>query len=264
MATPAVSVLMGVRNGAPWVAQAIESILAQSLGDLELIVVDDGSTDDTPMLLARTQDPRLAVERQPPSGLTRALGRALARARAPLIARLDADDVARPDRLAEQVAFLARHPEIGLLGSAARVVDAAGREVGEIRPPENDLALRRALIRRNPFVHSSIVARRLLVTRAGGYDPAFAVAQDYDLWLRLAPLTRLANLSQPLVTRRLLPGRVTAAREDERLRAEARARWLAVRRGTYPVWSVVWALRPLAALALPRPVRAALRTALGR
>jgi glycosyltransferase involved in cell wall biosynthesis len=264
VATPAVSVLMGVRDGAPWVVQAIESILGQTFGDLELIVVDDGSTDDTPMLLTRIQDPRLAVERQAPSGLTRALGRALARARAPLIARLDADDVARPDRLAQQTAYLAGHPEVGLLGSAARVVDASGREVGEIRPPEDDAGLRRALIRRNPFVHSSIVARRPLVTRAGGYDPAFPVAQDYDLWLRLTALTRLGNLPEPLVTRRLVAGRVTAAREDERLRAEARARWLAVRRGTYPPWSVVWVLRPLAALALPRPVRAALRTALGR
>lgn len=264
MATPAVSVLMGVRDGAPWVVDAVESILGQSFGDLELIVVDDGSTDDTPVLLARIQDPRLAVERQAPAGLTRALVRALARARAPLIARLDADDVARADRLAQQTAYLASHPDIGLLGSAARVVDASGREAGEIRPPEGDAALRRALIRRNPFVHSSIVARRLLVVRAGGYDPAFPVAQDYDLWLRLAPLTRLGNLPEPLVTRRLVPGRVTAAHEDERLRAEARARWLAVRRGAYPPWSVVWALRPLAALALPRPVRVALRTALGR
>ncbi len=131
MSLPAVSVLMGVRDGAPWVAEAIESILGQTLADLELIVVDDGSTDDTPTLLAGMRDPRLVVEWQPPKGLTRALGRAFARARAPLVARLDADDVARPDRLERQHAFLAAHPEVGLLGSAARVVDEAGREVGD-------------------------------------------------------------------------------------------------------------------------------------
>ena len=260
-AAPAVSVLMGVRDGAPWVAGSIESILGQTLGDLELIVVDDGSTDDTPMLLARVGDPRLVVERQAPAGLTRALGRALARARGALVARLDADDVARPDRLERQHAFLAAHPEVGLLGSAARVVDEAGREVGRIRPPEDDATLRRALIRRNPFVHSSIMARRALITQAGGYDPDFPVAQDYDLWLRLAPLTRMANLPEALVTRRLVAGRVTATREDDRLRAEARARWRAVRRGTYPAWSAVWALRPLLALAVPRPLRAMRRRA---
>jgi len=261
---PVISVLMGVRDGAPWVAGAIESILGQTLTDLELIVVDDGSTDDTPMLLTGLRDPRLVVERQAPAGLTRALGRALARARAPLVARLDADDVARPDRLERQHAFMAAHPEVGLLGTAARVVDEAGREVGTIRPPEDDATLRRTLIRRNPFVHSSIMARAALVTRAGGYDGAFPVAQDYDLWLRLSALTRMANLPEALVTRRLVAGRVTAARDDDRLRAEARARWRAVRRGAYPPWSAVWAVRPLLALAVPRPVRAALRRAAGR
>jgi glycosyltransferase involved in cell wall biosynthesis len=264
VSAPAVSVLMGVRDGAPWVAGAVASILGQTLADLELIVVDDGSTDDTPMLLAGVRDTRLVVERQTPDGLTRALGRALGRARAPLVARLDADDVARPDRLERQHAFLAAHPEVGLLGSVARVVDEAGRELGEVRPPEDDATLRRALIRRNPFVHSSIMARRALVAQAGGYDPDFPVAQDYDLWLRLAPLTRMANLPEALVTRRLVAGRVTAAREDDRLRAEARARWRAVRRGAYPPWSLVWAVRPLLALAVPRPVRAALRRVAGR
>ena len=263
MAAPAVSVVMAVRDGAPWVAGAIESILGQTLTDLELIVVDDGSTDDTPLLLAWVRDPRLVVERQAHTGLTRALGRALARARAPLVARLDADDVAHPDRLERQRAFLAAHPEVGLLGTAARVVDEAGREVGTIQPPEDDTTIRRALIRRNPFVHSSIMARRALVAQAGGYDPDFPVAQDYDLWLRLGQLTRMANLPEALVTRRLVAGRVTAAREDDRLRAEARARWRAVRRGAYPPWSAVWAVRPLLALAVPRPVRAVLRRARG-
>ena len=264
MAAPAVSVLMGVRDGAPWVTGAIESILGQTLADLELVVVDDGSTDDTPELLARVRDPRLVVERQAPAGLTRALGRALARARAPLVARLDADDVARPDRLERQHAFLAAHPEVGLLGTAARVVDEAGREVGTIRPPEDDATIRRALMRRNPFVHSSVMARRSLVTQVGGYDPSFPVAQDYDLWLRLSPLTRMANLPEALVTRRLVAGRVTAERDSARLRSEARARWRAVRRGQFPPWCVVFALRPVLALAVPLPLRRALRRALAR
>jgi hypothetical protein len=98
----------------------------------------------------------------------------------------------------------------------------------------------------------------------GGYDRAFPVAQDYDLWLRLSALTQMANLPEALVTRRLVAGRVTAARDDDRLRSEARARWRAVRRGIYPPWSAVWAVRPLLALAVSRPVRAALRRATGR
>jgi glycosyltransferase involved in cell wall biosynthesis len=261
---PAVSVLMGVHNGAPWVARAVGSVLGQTLADLELIVVDDGSTDATPALLAAVPDPRLVVERVPRGGLTRALNRALGRARGPLVARLDADDWALPVRLERQRAYLEAHPEVGLLGTGARVVDEFDRDVGLIRPPEEDRAIRRALIRRNPFVHSSVMLRRALVSRAGGYDDSFEVAQDYDLWLRLSGLTRMANLAEPLVIRRLVAGRVTAARDDARLRAEARARWRAVRRGDYPAWSAIFALRPLLALALPGPLRGCLRRALGR
>src|SRR5207247_1814585 len=100
-----------------------------------------------------------------------------------------------------------------------------------IRPPADDGALRRMLIRRNPFVHSSVVMRRSVVERAGGYDERLPVAQDYDLWMRMSGLAGLANLPEPLVVRRLLPGRVTAVRDAERLRAETRVRWRAVRSG---------------------------------
>jgi glycosyltransferase involved in cell wall biosynthesis len=264
VAAPVVSVLMGVRDGAAWLSRAIASVLAQTLTDLELVVVDDGSTDATAALLAAVPDPRLVVERQTRAGLAVALNRALARARAPLIARLDADDVALPARLERQRAFLLAHPAVGLLGTAARVTDGSDRDVAITRPPEDDAGIRRALIRRNPFVHSSVMLRRALVSSVGGYDESFVVAQDYDLWLRLSPITRMANLPEPLVIRRLVAGRVTEARDNDRLRAEARARWHAVRAGAYPPWSAIFALRPLLALALPGALRGPLRRALGR
>jgi glycosyltransferase involved in cell wall biosynthesis len=255
---------MSVHNGAPWVADAIGSVLAQTLGDLECIVIDDGSTDDTARVLAGLDDPRLRVERRPRAGLTRSLNRALALARAELLARLDADDVALPERLERQRAFLAAHPEVGVLGTGAREVDAAGSTVRVVRPPVEDAAIRRALIRANPMVHSSVMLRRELLLEVGGYDESLPVAQDYDLWMRLARITRLANLPEALVVRRLLPARVSAEREEERLRAEARVRWRAVRGGAYPPWCAAYAARPLLALALPRRLRRGLRRAMGR
>ena len=132
-----------------------------------------------------------------------------------------------------------------------------------VTPPADDAGLRRALIRYNPFVHSSIVARRALLGRAGGYDERLPVAQDYDLWMRLSRLTRLANLAEPLVVRRRLPDAVSVQREGDRLRAETRVRWRAVRAGTYPWWCAVFAARPVLALALPLPVRRAVRRARG-
>jgi len=258
---PAVSVLMSVHDGAPLVSEAVASVLAQTDPDLELLVVDDGSTDDTPARLAAVDDPRLRLYRQPRTGLTRALNRLLGLARADLIARLDADDLALPERLARQRAFMALHPEVGLLGTAAREDDLTGRPLGVVRPPVDDAGLRRALIRANPFVHSSVMARRELLARAGGYDETLGVAQDYDLWMRLVRLTRLASLDEILVVRRLGPRRISVAREEDRLRAEARVRWRAVRSGAYPPWCAIYALRPALALALPRPLRRAVRAA---
>jgi len=260
---PAVSVLMSARDAAPYVRGAVESVLAQTAGDLELIVIDDGSSDATPEILASFGDSRLRVERREGAGLTRALNRALDLARAPLVARLDADDVALPERLGRQRAFLDAHPEVGLLGAGAREVDAAGRDVAVVTPPAADADIRRALIRRNPFVHSTVVMRRSALEEAGGYDESIAVAQDYDLWMRMSRSTRLANLPEPLVVRRLLPGAVSATREAERLSAEARVRWRAVRSGLYPWWCAVFLARPLGARLLPGGVRALLRRGLG-
>ncbi len=256
---PAVSVLMSVRNGAPWVREAVESALGQTASDLELIVIDDGSTDGTPTLLAAVTDSRLRVERQPPAGLTRSLNRAIRLARSPLLARLDADDVALPQRLARQRRFLDAHPDVGLLGSGAREVDALGRDVAIVTPPADDAAIRRALIRRNPFVHSSVLMRKSVVEQVGGYDHDLAVAQDYDLWMRISRVTRLANLPEALVVRRLLPGRVSSVRDAERLKAEMRVRWRAVRTGLYPPWCAAFLLRPAAALLLPGAVRGFVR-----
>jgi len=258
---PAVSVLVSVHNEEAFVGEAIRSVLAQTLADLELLVVDDGSTDGTPAILAAVQDPRLTIVRHARRGLTPSLNRALGLARAPLAARLDADDVALPERLARQRAFLDAHPEVGVLGTAAREVDAAGREVGRMDPPTEDRAIRRALIRGNPFVHSSVMVRTALLRAAGGYDERVPVAQDYELWMRLGRVTRLANLPDVLVVRRLVAGRVSVARDAERLAAEARVRWTAVRRGDYPWWCAVFAVRPVLALALPGALRRAVRRA---
>jgi glycosyltransferase involved in cell wall biosynthesis len=255
---------MAVHNGEPWLADAVGSILAQTLSDLELIVVDDGSTDGTHERLATIREPRLHVLRQSRRGQTAALNRGLHAARAPLIARIDADDVALPERLARQAAFLAGHPEVGLLGTAAHEITPAGAIVRTLTPPDDDQGLRRALMRANPFIHSSVMFRRALLDAVGHYDESFAVAQDYDLWLRMSRLTRLASLPEPLVLRRLAPGRLSSARDTTRLRDEVVAKLRALRSGASPAWSAVFVARPLGALLLPTPLRRAARAVLAR
>jgi glycosyltransferase involved in cell wall biosynthesis len=263
MAVPSVSVIMAVYNGEPWLGEAVDSVLGQTFADFELIVVDDGSTDGTPGILEQRRDRRITVLHQSRGGQTAALNRGLRSANAPLLARLDADDVALPDRLARQVGFLSAHPEVGLLGSACREISPAGTVVRTVTPPGEDAVIRRRLIRANPFIHSSVMFRRTVLDAAGPYDESFAVAQDYDLWLRMSCVTRLANIVEPLVLRRLAPGRLSHARDSTRLRDEVVARIRAVRHGAYPPWAAVFVARPLCALAVPTRLRRALRSALG-
>jgi glycosyltransferase involved in cell wall biosynthesis len=198
--TPAISVIMPVRDGAEWLAEAVASIRAQDFGDLEFLIVDDGSDDGTVAMLSSfaADGRRIRLLRQAPQGIVAALNTAIAAACGPYLARLDADDRARPDRLGKQFAFMQAHPEVGLLGTSAEVIDAAGNVVGHLAPPTDPATLARVLSRTNPFVHSSVMMRTALVRRLGGYRAAFRAAEDYDLWLRMAEAGGIANLAEDL------------------------------------------------------------------
>lgn len=261
MTAPRVSVILSVRDGERWVPQAVESVLGQTFADFEFVVVDDGSTDRTGEILDAYRDPRVRVVHQARAGLTSSLNRATRLTRAPLVARMDADDVALPERFERQIAFLDAHPDVGLLGTGCHEIASSGEVVRTLVPPADDAAIRRALIRANPFIHSSVVFRREAVERVGAYDERLPVAQDYDLWMRMSRVTRLANLPEPLVLRRLTPGRVSSVREVERLRVELTVKLRALRSGAYPLWCAAFLVKPLCALALPGPLRQFLRRA---
>lgn len=211
---PAVSVLIPVRNCAPYLDAALESLAAQTFTDFEIVLVDNGSTDGTDAVIAAwaRREPRLRPFRLERPGLSESLNFAASKARAPLLARLDGDDVALPDRLALQVEAMAKRPSLGLLGSAAELIDSSGRYVGALDRPVTDAALRRFLETGCGFVHSSIMMRRAAFDAAGGYRKGLNVAEDYDLWLRMAEVTELANLPRRLVRYRLHTASNTARR----------------------------------------------------
>jgi glycosyltransferase involved in cell wall biosynthesis len=198
--TPAISVIMPVRNGAQWLGEAVASVQAQDFLEFEFVIVDDGSDDGTVALLSRfaAADCRIRLVRQAPQGIVSALNTAISKARAPYLARLDADDRARTDRLGKQFVFMQAHPEIGLLGTLAERIDAAGQVVGRLAPPTDPATLARVLERTNPFIHSSTMMRTALVRQLGGYRAAFQAAEDYDLWLRMAEASGIANLADYL------------------------------------------------------------------
>jgi glycosyltransferase involved in cell wall biosynthesis len=259
MSTPRVSVVLPVRDGAAHVAAAVESILGQTLADLELLVVDDGSTDATPAVLAGVRDARCRVLTVAAAGTAAALNHGIAHARGPLIARMDADDVALPERLARQLAFLERHADVGVLGTGWREQGPGGDVVEVAPPPADDAAIRRVLPRRNPMAHPTVVMRRAAGDAVGWYDARLPVVQDYDLWLRLASRTRFANLPEPLLIRTFSTAMTSLARDDLRLATEVRVKWAALRRGDLPATAAVHLLRPVLVRLLPHAVRRARR-----
>lgn len=196
---PLVSLMMGVHNGATHLAEAVDSVLAQSLSDLELIVVDDASTDATPAILAGYDDARLVVLRNHENiGLTRSLNRAFATARGPYVGRQDADDRSLSDRIRRQVGLLEERPEVSLCGTWARFIDEAGRVAGAGHPPTDSGELAAGLLVENKIFHGTILMRRALMESVGGYREAFRYSQDYDLYLRALGGHRLANVPEEL------------------------------------------------------------------
>jgi glycosyltransferase involved in cell wall biosynthesis len=201
MSEPRVSVLMGVFNGQRFVARAVASVLAQTLTDLELIVVNDGSTDSTGRILRAFRDPRIRVIEHENRGLTCALNEAAALARGRWLARQDADDISLATRLERQVAFLDVNLDVKLMGSTVFMSNSRGIFNEIFQYPESDREIRRAFPILNPFCHGAVVVERALFEHTGGYDERYRYAQDYELWSRLLPRCQAANHPVPLYGR---------------------------------------------------------------
>jgi len=199
------TVVMSVYNGEPYLISAIESLQRQSIQDFEILIVDDGSTDRSSVILGHyaRRDSRISVIRQENAGQTAALNKACGLVRTPYIARMDADDISAPDRFRRQLDFLNRDPEVALLGGAAEYVNESGDVLFTVEVPTTDEEIRARLPSLNAFVHSAVVMRRDAVLAVGGYRRAFLYADDYDLWLRLAERHKVANLAATLVSYRV-------------------------------------------------------------
>ncbi|MFH0910134.1 MAG: glycosyltransferase [Planctomycetota bacterium] len=196
---PLVTVVLPVYNGAKHIAFAVESILAQSFKDFELLVVDDGSTDATHDVLYSFADERLRLIRHKTNlGLIPSLNEGIAEAQGALIARQDADDVSLPDRLTKQVAFLEDHPEVGLLGTFYAKIDSTGEILVKQSLPTTDAAIRQRMTTANCFCHGSVLVRKECLEKTGPYRDMAGPTEDYDLWLRLLEVTRGANLPEVL------------------------------------------------------------------
>jgi glycosyltransferase involved in cell wall biosynthesis len=197
---PVVSVVLPVYNGATYLKESIESILKQSFSNFELIIINDGSTDDSAEIITSFTDRRIKYIAQKNHGLAKTLNRGIALAKGKYIARQDQDDRSFPTRLAKQVTHLESHPDCGLVGTWATIWEET-TDTGKVhRHPADDLTLRFELLFDNPFVHSSVMLRKTVFKTVGLYstDPDRQPPEDYELWSRVVQKYQVANLPEVL------------------------------------------------------------------
>ena len=258
---PAATAFLTVYNERDAAPAAVRSLLGQTLRDIEVLVVDDGSTDDTVAVVEALGDDRVRVVRGGRLGRAGALALAAREARGAILANLDADDFAFPDRLKEQVAFFDAHPDHVWVGTA---VDRVDRQRGEHTArvyPESDAAVRRLSAKCIPYCHSAVAFRRSLVDGGVNYDPQVPYLIDFEFFLRAAAVGKVANLPAVLTRRTLRDESYFQSRfgRGEQNRALARLCASAVRRfGLSPAHYAYPAARlayPLLPNAVKRRVR---------
>ena len=197
---PCVSVVMSVYNGEQYLVESIQSILNQTYSNFEFIIINDGSTDQTEKIIKSYKDPRITlIDNSINHGLVYSLNLGFSKARGKYIARMDADDISRSDRLAKQVEFLEGHSDIGIVGSNCICIDENGHRLFINRKPALDLEIRWVNLLQNPFVHSSVMIRKCMSTDNEYIYPSIKWVEDYMLWSKLLSNTKGANLSLPLI-----------------------------------------------------------------
>ncbi len=215
---PQITVLMPAYNAAKYIAPAIDSVLKQSFSNFELLIINDGSADDTEKIIHSFSDERIKLINQPHQGIAAALNLGLLNAAAPLIARFDADDICYSQRLQRQFDFLQSYPEYVLVGSDVDYADHNGEYLyhySNTGHTHEEIAERITAF--CPFIHSAVMYKKNIALEAGGYDAKAHTFEDYRLWTKLISKGKVCNLSEPLILVRLNPESVTV---DEKLRGK--------------------------------------------
>ncbi|TAN58438.1 glycosyltransferase [Patescibacteria group bacterium] len=197
--SPKLSVILPVHNAGSFLIEAIESILHQTFTDFELIIINDGSTDDSGNIIGEFQDPRIKAITQENKGLRATLNIGLAAASGAYIARMDQDDISLPDRFEKQVAFLDAHPDYVLVGATYGYIDEQSNITGSFPALLDDEDIKRELFTKSPFGHGTIMARTESL-KGGGYTYSNEAVhmEDYELWIRFSVAGKYANLPEIL------------------------------------------------------------------
>lgn len=194
MSAPKVSIIMSVYNGQDHLKECIDSIVNQTFRNFEFIIIDDGSSDKTSDILKEYNDSRVRVFSQENLGLTKSLNRAIGFSIGNYIARIDADEIAVPDRLANQVKFLDSHSDVGLVGSYYVNITNDEKIINKIETPVSDKDIRKCLQKANAIGHGTVMIRKEVFDKVGLYNEEFKYVQDYELWGRVCKSYKMHNI----------------------------------------------------------------------
>lgn len=246
-----VSVVIPVYNGEKTILRAIDSILKQSYPNFEIIIVNDGSTDNTKSILNTIKDPRVKV-----INLDKNIGRSAARnlsinkARGEYIAMLDADDYSYPDRLEKQIAYMSQH-KVSLCGTWAYLVDTSGN-MTEWQQPTTTEEIRKTILRSNTFIHSSIMAKKSIIQEFGGYDENLHCSEDYDLYLKISSKYSVGNIPM-ILCEYISPSGIKYSIIEQYYKTKVK--WKAIFNYGYSKKNFIYLFTPLIAQILPRRLK---------
>jgi glycosyltransferase involved in cell wall biosynthesis len=218
MTSPKVSVMVPVYNTGQFLAATIEALISQSYRDMEIVIIDDGSKDESPQILREfaARDGRIRLTIRENRGIVATRNELLAQSRGQYLAVNDADDISVTDRIEQQVAYLDSHPNVVAVGGWWDMIDAAGRFLTTFKAPTTNAEIQSALLVGHcSLTHSCVMMRRQAVEKVGGYDARFTFGHDFNMWLRLGEVGELANMPRVLARFRLHEGSVSETKRYE-------------------------------------------------
>jgi glycosyltransferase involved in cell wall biosynthesis len=249
---PQVSVVTSVYNGEAYLEECVNSILNQTFKDFEYIILNNGSTDRTPYILSRYTDPRLRIVHQENLGIVRSLNKGINLSSGNLIARLDADDYAFPQRLEKQVAFMEQYPEIDFCGTRYKELIGIKYFSPMVQFFEKDEDIRKNVSYFNPFSHSTIMLRKKAFLESGSYKEKFEYSHDYELWVRMLRFGSAWILNEELSVVRLTEQSTSYDNRRKQKLEGLYIRWNAFRQfGANPITFMYYYLKSLCGLLLP-------------
>lgn len=261
MSNPTVSIILSSFNQASTLNKSLLSIFQQPFQDYEVIIINDGSIDNTKTLLDNwqpkfTHNKFTVISNKTNIGLTKSLNIGIKKASGKYIARLDADDWWEKDKLNQQVSWLNKNPDYGVLGTF--YVNHYKSHIKKITLPNTDEQIRKEIYKQNPFGHSCVLINAQLLKKAGGYDNNIKYGQDRDLWFRLLPLTKFANLDQYLVNR-TINSKISRTSKNKQLIQTLKTNHKYIKKYHAPYFNYLYLFEPLLLLLIPNWLKKLLR-----